>query len=217
MELGRAASANLALVLKKVRSGRSVLDLGDRQVIFSQGEPARWVFYVSEGRIKLTAVSASGREAIVSLLDPGLFFGEVSLLSGRPRFTTSAAALGSSIVVRLERHAITRLLRKNSQFSERFLAHLVAQHARAQDDLVDQRVNPAEKRLARLLLLMANLGPGSEAQAVIPKISQETLGQMIGADRSRVSLLMNRFKKLGLISYDHELRIYANLRTILTP
>lgn len=198
----------------KTEHRRLVLEFEDGQVIFSQGDTAKAVFYIQEGKVKLSVVSDRGKQAVIAILEPGRFFGEGSLVESHPLYVMTATSVGRSTVLRLEKSTILRLLREKSEFAEAFIAHLVARNNRVQEDLTDLLFNTTEKRLARTLLLLANLGKEGK-RISIPKISQETLAQMIGADRSRVSLLMNKFKRLGFIDYNGELRVYSSLYNVL--
>ena len=170
--------------------------------IFSQGDPANAVFYIQSGKVNLTVVSMSGKEAVIAHLPATSFFGEASL-AGEPLRVSSANALESSTIVRIERTAMQDLLHREPEFARQFLAHLLARHGRMQADLVDHLFNSSEKRLARLLMMMANFGQASKPTPAIAKISQETLAEMIGTTRSRVSFFLNRFRDLGYIDYNH--------------
>jgi CRP-like cAMP-binding protein len=169
--------------------------------IFAQGDPANAVFYIQQGRVKLTVVSRQGKEAVIALLGTGDFFGE-GCLAGQSMRMSSAAAMSECSVMRLDKAALSRVLREEPDFSELFLMHLLSRNIRMEADLVDQLFNSSEKRLARVLLLLANYEKPGEPQAVIPKISQETLAEIIGTTRSRVSFFMNRFRKKGFIDYN---------------
>jgi CRP-like cAMP-binding protein len=187
------------------------------QILFAQGDEANAVFYIEEGWVKLTVVSTQGKEAVVSMLKSGNFFGEACLAEPRVCMTT-ATSLGTSTVVRIDRTAMTRILHNEPAFSELFLSHLVSRNARTQEDLVDQLFNSAEKRLARALLLLAHSGRKDNSEPTIPNINQETLAEMVGTTRSRVSFFMNRFKKRGFIKYDTGLQVHPSLlNVVLTP
>ena len=206
---------NPEILLTKTESRQYILEFQDKQIVFSQGDVAEAVLYIQKGKVKLTVVSNRGKQAVIAILEPGRFFGEGSLVGGHPLYMMTATSMGCSTVVRLEKPTIARLLREEPEFTEIFIAHLVARNNRVQEDLVDLLFNTVEKRLARALLLLANFGKENQQQVVIPKISQETLAQMIGADRSRVSLLMNKFKRLGFIDYNGELRVYSSLLNVI--
>jgi CRP/FNR family cyclic AMP-dependent transcriptional regulator len=202
------------LYLAKVGEGRVVAVYGPKAAIFSQGEPADTVFYIQEGRVKLTVVSRQGKEAVIAILGPGDFFGE-GCLAGQLTRMASATAMAKSSVLRLAKPLLVRLLREEPAFSEMFLMHMLSRNIRFEADLVDQLFNSSEKRLARVLLLLANFGTQGEPQTVIPKISQETLAEIIGTTRSRVSFFMNRFRKLGFIEYNGGLEVRSSLLSVV--
>jgi CRP/FNR family cyclic AMP-dependent transcriptional regulator len=181
-----------------------------KKAIFSQGEPAETIFYVRKGRVKLTVLSKDGREAVTGILVTGDFFGE-GCLAGQPLRMSTAAVLGESIILRLEKKLIVRLLQEQPAFAAHFIKHLLARNIRIEEDLVDQILNSSEKRLARRLLLLADFENQPEPDAVVGRISQETLAAMIGTTRSRVSFFMNRFRKLGFIEYKGEIRVHRSL------
>ena len=187
-------------LLTRVSEGRSVASYRRKQVIFSQGDPADAVFYVQKGRVKLAVVSKQGKEAVVALFAADEFFGEGCLAGQNLRMST-ATADEDTTVLRIGKKAIVRLLHTDPRFSELFTAHLLSRNIRFEEDLVDQLFNSSEKRLARILLLLAHFGKEGKLEPVIPKISQETLSGMIGTTRSRVSHFMNNFRKLGFIDY----------------
>jgi CRP/FNR family transcriptional regulator, cyclic AMP receptor protein len=184
------------------------------QIIFSQGEPADSIFYIQEGQVKLTVLSEQGKEAVVAILGSGDFCGE-GCLAGQSRRMATAAAMDDCKIMRLEKAAMIRLLHDEQDFSERFMAHLLARNVRVEADLVDQLFNSSEKRLARLLLILAKFGKEGRPEPVIAKISQEMLADMIGTTRSRVSFFMNRFRKLGLISYNGHLEVHSSLLNVV--
>jgi len=186
--------------LAKVGRGKTITRYRKGQLIFSQGERADGVFYIQKGKIKLTVASSAGREAIIAVLEAGNFLGE-GCLTGRPLRLSSAAALSECSVVRLEKPVMLQLLHDEPAFSEMFVGYLLSRTIRIEADLVDQLFNSSEKRLARMLLLLANFGKEDKPDTVIARISQETLAGMIGTTRSRVSFFMNKFRKLGLIDY----------------
>ena len=187
-------------LLARVTEGRTVASYGRHQAIFRQGDPADAVFCVQNGRVKLTVVSKQGKEAVVALLGPDEFFGE-GCLAGQPLRMSTATATEDTTVLNFRKKAMVRLLHADPKFSELFTAHLLCRNIRYEEDLVDQLFNSSEKRLARVLLLLAHFGKEGKLEPVIPKISQETLSGMIGTTRSRVSHFMNKFRKLGLIDY----------------
>lgn len=196
-------------------SGKSVQEFRNRQAIYAQGDKADAVFYLQKGKVKIAVTSKQGREAVIAIANPGDFFGEGSLVSGHPLRMASASSIGRSIVVRLQREAVVRLLHEESGFADLFMAHILARTIRVEEDLVDQLFNSAEKRLARALLLLSNFGKEQRPQSVIPKVSQETLAQMIGASRPRVNAFLNKFRKLGFIDYNGGLRVNASLLRVV--
>src|SRR5579859_255976 len=198
----RTDTATSDTFLKKLQNGKSVKEFRDGQTVFAQGDPADTVFYLQKGRIKMTVVSDRGKEAVIGMVDPGQFFGESSLVAGHPLRMATATSMGHSTVLRFEKEAVVRLLHENTQFADYFVSYTLARTVRVEEDLVDQLFNSTEKRLARVLLLLANFGQEGKPQPVIPRISQETLSQMVGASRPRVSSFMNKFRKLGFIDYD---------------
>jgi len=187
--------------LAKVGDGRKIGKYRKGQIVFSQGDRADAVFFIQKGKVKVTVVSEQGKEAVVAVLGTDEFFGE-ACLAGQVQRIATVAAMVESVIVRLEKAAIVRLIHQEPAFSEMFIAHLLGRTIRTEADLVDQLFNSSEKRLARLLLLLANFGKDSKPEPVIAKISQETLADMIGTTRSRVSYFMNKFRKLGLIAYN---------------
>ena len=200
--------------------GSTVLTSPKKQMIFSQGEAAGSVFYIQTGQVKLTVVSPEGKEAVVAILERGAFFGE-SCLAGATVRTTTASALEDSCLVRIDKEVMIRLLHEEPTFSELFLIHLLSRNLRIQEDFVDQLFNSSEKRLARALLLLAHLETEDSTEAAIPKVSQETLAEMIGTTRARVSFFLNKFHKLGFIDYygklaaKGELHVHRSLRTVV--
>ena len=188
--------------LAKVGEGRSIGEYHKEQIVFSQGDPADAVFFVESGKVKLTIVSEQGKEAVVAMLGTNDFFGE-GCLAGQMRRIATVLTMMDSVIVRLEKAAIVRVIHREPAFSGMFIAHLLARAIRVEADLVDQLFNSSEKRLARLLLLLANFGKDDEKpEPILAKISQETLADMIGTTRSRVSFFMNKFRKLGFIDYN---------------
>jgi CRP/FNR family cyclic AMP-dependent transcriptional regulator len=200
--------------LTKVGTGRSISPYRKRQVIFAQGEASDAVFYLDRGQVKLTVVSERGKSAVVAMLGRGDFFGE-GCLAGQPLRMATAAAVTDVSVVRIERQAMVGLLHDPSLFSERFMAYLLARNVRFEEDLVDQLFNSSEKRLARVLLLLARFGKEGKTEPVIPKISQEVLAEMVGTTRPRISGFMNKFRKLGFIEYNGGLHIHSSLLNVL--
>ncbi len=183
-------------------------------VIFAQGEPANDIFYVQQGQVKITVVSRRGKEAVVGVLSAGQFFGEAALNGQRVRIST-ATTMADSRIVRITRSAMLDLLNHHPEFSEFFIHHLLSRNLRIEEDLVDQLFNSSEKRLARILLLLANFGKEGQPNIVIPNITQETLAEMIGTTRSRVSFFMNKFRKLGFLEYNGKLQIHSSLLNVV--
>ena len=194
--------------------GRTVLMSPKKQILFSQGEAGESVFYIQAGQVKLTVVSPEGKEAVVALLERGAFFGE-SCLAGPTVRTTTAIAVEDSCLVRIDKDAMIRVLHEEPTFAELFMSYLLANNIRIQEDLVDQLFNSSEKRLARVLLLMAHFGKEGTSEAIIPKISQEVLAEMIGTTRSRVSFFMNKFRKLGFLDYNGGVHVHSSLLNIV--
>ena len=214
MEKNSKAQFDLHAFLASANGGRAISICRANQPVFAQGEPADSVFYIQEGKVKVTVLSEQGKEAIVAILGAGDFCGE-GCLAGQPRRMATAAAMEDSKIMRLEKSAMIRLLHDEPEFSERFMAHLLARNVRVEADLVDQLFNSSEKRLARVLLILANFGKEAKPEPVIAKISQGTLAEMIGTTRSRVSFFMNRFRKMGLIDYNGQLRIHSSLLNVI--
>jgi CRP/FNR family transcriptional regulator, cyclic AMP receptor protein len=200
--------------LAKVGEGRIIGKYDKNQIVFLQGDPADAVFYIQKGKVKVTVVSEQGKEAVVAMLGTHEFFGE-GCLAGQARRNATVATLTDSVIVRLEKTAIVQLLHQEPAFSEMFIAHLLGRSIRVEADLVDQLFNSSEKRLARLLLLLANFGKEGKPEPIIAKISQETLAEMIGTTRSRVSFFMNKFRKLGLIEYNGSIEVHSSLLNVV--
>ncbi len=194
--------------------GGTFKDYRKKQVIFAQGQPADEVFFVEKGEVRLSVASRQGKEAVVTILSLGNFFGE-GCLNGQTRRIATARAMTACCVLRMGREAMMDALRKNSRFSGMFIAHLLSRNQRVEEDLVDQLFNSSEKRLARLLLLLANFGKDGRNEQIITKISQETLAEMVGTTRSRVSFFMNRFRKLGFIDYNGGLEVHSSLLSVV--
>ena len=200
--------------LATVNGGRTVSAYKKGNIIFSQGDPADSVFYVQKGKVKITVVSDRGKEAVVAMLGPDEFCGE-GCLTGQPRRLATAAAMTECGIMRLEKAAMIRVLHEEPAFSEMFVSHLLTRTLRVEADLVDQLFNSSEKRLARALLLLANFGKEGKPEPAIAKVSQETLAEMIGTTRSRVSFFMNKFRKLGLINYNGHLEVHSSLLNVV--
>ena len=195
--------------LESAGVARTVVIYKTSQSIFAQGDLAKHVLYVQTGGVKLSVLSKTGREAVVAMLAPGDFFGEGCLAGQRLRMG-SATAMTPSSILRVTRTNMVRLLHKQHELSDRFIAHMLARNIRIEEDLIDQLFNSAEKRLARTLLLLARYGKEEQPSTLVPRISQETLAEMIGTTRSRVNFFLNKFKKLGFIEYDGELPLKIN-------
>ena len=191
-----------------------ILKLKKNEAAFAQGDPADSIFYVQKGRLKVTVTSANGKEATITLVGPGEFLGENCMVSAHPLRLATATAMVESELLKIDKAEMVRVLRDEPKLSDMFMHFLLARNARIQEDLVDQLFNSSEKRLARILLLLAQFGKESKPETVIPKISQEVLAEMIGTTRSRVSFFMNRFRKLGFIEYDDEIRVHNTLLNI---
>jgi CRP/FNR family cyclic AMP-dependent transcriptional regulator len=201
--------------LATVDGDRSISNYLKNQTVFSQGDFADAVFYVRDGKVKVTVVSEQGKEAIVATHGMDDFFGE-GCLTGQPRRLATAAAMTASVIMRLDKAAVVRTLHNEPAFSEMFLSHILTRNARVEADLVDQLFNSSEKRLARLLLIMANFGKEGKPEPVIAKISQETLAEMIGTTRSRVSFFMNKFRQLGFVEYDGgDMKVHTSLLNMI--
>ena len=200
--------------LATVDVGRTLSNYRTDEIIFSQGDPADAAFFIQKGRVKITVVSEHGKEAIVAVLAADEFCGE-GCLTGQPRHMATAAAMTECEIMRLEKSALIRVLHEEPAFSEMFISHLLARTIRVEADLVDQLVNSSEKRLARALLLLANFGKEGRPEPIIAKISQETLAEMIGTTRARVSSFMNKFRKLGLIDYNGHIEIHSSLLNVV--
>ena len=206
---------NLPTFLTEAGGGKTRLTSPKNQTVFSQGDAADAVFYIQAGTIKLTVVSQQGKEAVVAMLESGSFFGE-GCLAGQPLCLTTATAMEDSILVHIDKQAMIRALQDDPAFASLFLTYLLVRNIRIQEDLVDQLFNSSEKRLARVLLLMAHFGKEGKPEEVIPKISQETLAEMVGTTRSRVSFFMNRFRKNGFLHYSNGgLHVHSSLLNIV--
>jgi CRP/FNR family cyclic AMP-dependent transcriptional regulator len=200
--------------LTKANDGRTINSYRNNVSIFVQGDPADAIFYIQKGKVKLTVISKRGKEAVVALLGEGDFFGE-GCLAGQPQRMATAVTISPCSIMKLEKAGMVRLLHEEPSFSETFVAHLLSRNIKIEEDLVDQLFNSSEKRLARVLLLLANFGKEGRPEEVIPKMSQETLAEIVGTTRSRVSFFMNRFRKLGFIEYNGSLTIHSSLLNII--
>src|SRR6202041_2190468 len=200
--------------LAKVNGGRSVSDYRKDQIVFRQGDPSDAVFYIQSGKVKKTVLSEEGKEAVVAVLGAGDFFGE-GCLAGEALRLSTVSALTKCVIARISKADITQVIHEEPAFAELFISHLLARNSRVEEDLVDQLFNSSEKRLARVLLLLANFGKEGRPEPVIAKISQETLAEMIGTTRSRVSHFMNRFRELGLIDYNGHIEVHSSLLNVV--
>jgi CRP/FNR family transcriptional regulator, cyclic AMP receptor protein len=200
--------------LATIGDGRKMLAVPKKQTIFTQGDGADAVFYIQKGKVRLTVVSKTGREATIGILSEGNFFGEGSL-AGQVLRMGSAAAMTDCELLRVDKKAMMTALHREHAFSDMFVAYLLARNIRYEEDLVDQLFNSSEKRLARVLLLVAHFGKEGVPETVVPKISQETLAEMVGTTRSRVSFFMNRFRKLGFIHYNGGLQVHSSLLNVV--
>jgi CRP/FNR family cyclic AMP-dependent transcriptional regulator len=202
--------------LSTIDGGRKITAFPKKQTIFVQGDPSDAVFYLQKGKVKLTVVSTVGKEATIGILNEGSFFGE-GCLTGQPLRLCAATAITDCAVMRIEKNAMVEVLHREHAFSDMFVAYLLTRNIRYEEDLVDQLFNSSEKRLARILLLLAHFGKEGKPEVAIPKISQETLAEMVGTTRSRVSFFMNRFRKLGFINYHtgDDLQVHSSLLNIV--
>jgi CRP/FNR family cyclic AMP-dependent transcriptional regulator len=203
-----------AVFLATAAVGRDISKYTKKQVIFAQGDDADAVFYIKKGKVKVAVVSEQGKEAVVALLGPKEFVGEGCLI-GQPKRLATASAMTECETMRVEKTEIQRVIHEEPAFSEMFVAHILARNARVEEDLVDQLFNSTEKRLARMLLLLANFGKEGRPEPILAKISQETLAEMIGTTRSRVSHFMNKFRELGFIDYNGHLEVHTSLVGVL--
>src|SRR5690349_13265721 len=200
--------------LTKVGNGKTIATFVKNATIFSQGDTADAVFYVQEGKVKLTVVSQQGKAAVIAMLQPASFFGE-ACLGGETLRMATATALQEATILRIEKQAMIDVLHQEPAFSELFMGYLLSRNIRIQEDLVDQLFNSSEKRLARILLLLAHFGKDKQPETAIAKISQETLAEMVGTTRSRVSFFLNKFRRLGFIEYNGGLRVHSSLLNVV--
>jgi len=210
----RLTAFDLQLFLDSAGLGRTVHKFPAKETISAQGDPANHVLYIQGGRVKLTVINEGGKEAVVAILGPGDFFGE-GCLAGQSTCMASASTVAPTTVLRIEKDEMIRVLHSEHEFSDRFIAHMLGRNIRVEEDLVDQLFNSSEKRLARTLLLLAHFGVPGEPEKVLPKVSQETLAEMIGTTRSRVNYLMNKFRKLGFIQYNGEIHVNNSLLSVV--
>lgn len=211
----RRQAFDVEIFLTQNGLGRRIIDLKERSTLFTQGDAADSVFYIQKGKVRLTVVSKRGKEATIALLGIGDFVGEECIAAIQPQRIATARALTRATVLRIERKEIVRVLSQERSFSETFVSYLLARNVRIQEDLIDQLFNSSEKRLARALLLLARFGKENTPEMVIPKVSQETLAEMVGTTRSRVSFFMNRFRRLGFIEYNGKLSVHGSLLNVI--
>src|SRR5580692_2119031 len=200
--------------LSTINGGRKIEAFPKKQTIFAQGDSSDAVFYIKEGKIKLTVVSQIGKEATFGILNKGDFFGE-GCLTGQPLRLCSATAMTDCSVMKIDRKSMVKVLHEEQAFSDMFVAYLLTRNIRYEEDLVDQLFNSSEKRLARILLLLAHFGKDGQPEVAIPTISQETLAEMVGTTRGRVNFFMNRFRKLGFVRYNGELEVHSSLLNVV--
>jgi CRP/FNR family cyclic AMP-dependent transcriptional regulator len=200
--------------LAEIGEGRTIINYPAKQIIFSQGDPADAVFYLQKRTVKLTIISENGKEAVPAIFGPDEFFGEQCLVN-QPRRLITATTLTECVVTRVAKAVMTRVIHEQTAFSEMFIAHLLARTLRIEADLIDQLFNSSEKRLARVLLLLANFGKEGASQPILAKISQETLAEMVGTTRPRISYFMNKFRKLGLVDYNDHITVHKSLLNTL--
>jgi CRP/FNR family cyclic AMP-dependent transcriptional regulator len=210
----RSPAFDVKLFLDSAGLGRKVSKFRAKETIFAQGDPATNVLYIQEGGVKLTVVNESGKEAVVSILGPGDFLGE-GCLAGQAVCIATATAVNATTVLVIEKREMIRALHEEHEFSDRFITHMLGRNIRIEEDLIDQLFNSSEKRLARTLLLLARYGAAGNPKTVLPKVSQETLAEMIGTTRSRVNFFMNKFRKLGFIEYNGEIHINPALLSVV--
>jgi CRP/FNR family cyclic AMP-dependent transcriptional regulator len=202
------------IFLSTIGEGRRSLYFGKKQTVFAQGDATDAVFYIKRGKIKLTVLSGNGKEATIGILGEGDFFGE-GCLAGQPFRMGSASAITGCDILRIDKKAMMETLHREHKLSDMFVAYLLARNIRYEEDLVDQLFNSSEKRLARILLLLAHFGKERTHESVVPEISQTTLAEMVGTTRSRVNFFMNRFRKLGFIHYNGGLRVHSSLLNVV--
>jgi CRP/FNR family cyclic AMP-dependent transcriptional regulator len=210
----RSLAFDVQSFLNSAGLGRRIKKFRRKEAIFAQGDLAKDVMYIQEGGVKLTVINRTGKEAVVAILGPGDFFGE-GCLAGQSFCMAAATTVGPTTVLVIEKNEVNRVLHKEHEFSDRFIAYLLARNTRVEADLIDQLFNSIEKRLARTLLLLARYGAQDQAEKVIPKVSQELLAEMIGTTRSRVNFFMNKFRKLGFIQYNGEIHVNKSLLSVV--
>jgi CRP/FNR family cyclic AMP-dependent transcriptional regulator len=200
--------------LSTIDGGRTIALFPKKQTVFAQGDKADSVFYIQSGKVKLSVVASSGKEATIGILNEGNFFGE-GCLTGQPLRMCSAIAISDCTVMRIDKKSMMEVIHREPAFSDMFVAYLLSRNIRYEEDLVDQLFNSSEKRLARILLLLSRFGKDGKAEVAIPKISQETLAEMVGTTRSRINFFMNRFRKLGFVRYNGVLEVDSSLLNVV--
>jgi CRP/FNR family cyclic AMP-dependent transcriptional regulator len=208
------ASFDAKKFLAKLGDGKTISEYSKEKVVFAQGDAADAVFYIQKGEIKLSVISEQGKEAVVGILRPGQFFGE-GCLNGHSLRITTTTTITDCLITRIDKAAMIATMHDEPEFSELFMAYLLTRNSRIEEDLIDQLFNSSEKRLARLLLLLANFGKDGKPEPIVGKFSQETLAEMIGTTRSRVSFFMNKFRKLGYIEYNGKLEVHNSLLNVV--
>jgi CRP-like cAMP-binding protein len=215
ISVAKAADFDAGAFLKTTGLGKSVVSHERGDTVFSQGDEANSVFYIQKGKIKIGVLSAQGKEATVAILSAGDFLGEDCIATSHPLRLLTATAMSECVLLRIEKKEMVKALGQQHSFSDVFVTFLLARNARIQEDLIDQLFNSSEKRLARVLLLLAQFGKDGQPETVIPKISQEALAEMVGTTRSRISFFMNRFRKLGFIEYDGTIKVNSGLLNVV--
>jgi CRP-like cAMP-binding protein len=215
IQLKKKRDFDPAAFLANAGLGRKIVHLGNKERAFSQGDPAATVFYIQSGRIKLSVIAKTGKEATIALLGAGDFCGEGCVASSQHIRVVSACAITPCVLLKIDRKEMIRALHQEQSLSDIFVAYLLERNARVQEDLVDQLFNSSEKRLARVLLLLAQFGKDGAPETVIPKISQEVLSEMVGTTRSRINFFMNRFRKLGFIVYNGSIEVHPALLSVV--
>ena len=210
----RSSAFDVQLFLDSAGLRRTVKKFRGKETVFAQGDPAQYVMYLQEGGVKLTVVNETGKEAVVAILGPGDFFGE-ACLAGQNKCLATATTIVPTTLLVIEKDEMIRILHEEHDFSDRFIAYMLARNIRVEADLIDQLFNSSEKRLARTLLLLARYGAQSQPQTVLPKVSQEMLAEMIGTTRSRVNYFMNKFRKLGFVEYNGEIHVNNSLLSVV--
>jgi CRP/FNR family cyclic AMP-dependent transcriptional regulator len=205
---------NLKTFLSTIDGGRTIATVSKKQRVFVQGDWADAVFYIQKGKVKLTVVSTSGKEATIGILNEGAFFGE-GCLTGQPFRMCSASTITDCTVMRIDKKSMMDVIHRERAFSDMFVAFLLTRNIRYEEDLVDHLFNSSEKRLARVLVLLAHFGKDGKSEVAIPKISQETLAEMVGTTRGRINFFMNRFRKLGFVRYNGEIEVDSSLLNVV--